>query len=116
MPSKNDDPIVLPRLRENRYEDADEPAQASANHPIALRPFLPVDEKSTDSETTTSDLNILNNHLEMCDLALPSVKTVAGLCMLSATVAKLIEVRRKVKKLDYGARNGSVGRTFEVLE
>lgn len=84
---------------------------------ITLQPFKPVTETSDDRETTEADLNHLNNHLAICDAAIPKANTIASLCMLSNAVCKLIEVRRKVKKLGYGepAKAGS-GRVFEVLE
>ena len=81
-----------------------------------LEPFKAVEEPDDDKVTTTSDLGILNNHLAMCSAVLPNVRTVAGLCALSATVCKLIETRRKVKKLAYGNLGDKGGRTFEVLE
>lgn len=83
-----------------------------------LQPFKPVDEAADDEATTEADLSILNNHLAMCDGALPKVRTIAGLCALSATACKLIELRRKVKKLPLGvdATKDPKRRTFEVIE
>lgn len=77
--------------------------------------FTPVNEADDDKTTTQSDLDMLNNHLAACAAALPKVYTIGSLCMLSATVAKLIEVRRKVKKLPYGNSAGT-SRTFEWIE
>src|SRR4030067_3323659 len=76
--------------------------------------FLPVTEEISRRETTISDLNVLNNHLGLCHAVLPFVKSVASLCALSVTVVKLIECRRKVKELPYGAPTGEVKevRTF----
>ena len=82
----------------------------------SLEPFKPVEESDDDKTTTISDLVVLNNHLAMCSAVLPHVRTVTGLCALSATVCKLIETRRKVKKLAYGNLGDKSGRTFEVLE
>ncbi len=82
---------------------------------LALRPFVAITESDTDKLTTESDLNILNNHLELCNAALPSVHSIVGLCMLSTTVTKLIETRRKVKKLAYGSSSAS-SKVYEVLE
>ena len=82
---------------------------------LALRPFVAISESDNDKATTESDLNILNNHLELCNAALPSVHSIVGLCMLSATVTKLIETRRKVKKLALGASSGN-SKVYEVLE
>lgn len=81
-----------------------------------LEPFKPINEQDSDKEATVSDLALLNNHLAMCDAALSSVKTISGLCLLSATVCKLIETRRKVKKLSFGNSTPSSGRVFEVIE
>lgn len=81
-----------------------------------LEPFTPIGVNDTDHTTTESDLAILNNHLALCSMALPSIRTVAGLCVLSTTVTKLIEARRKVKKLAYGDSNGKRGSAFEVIE
>lgn len=81
-----------------------------------LEPFTPVSEEDSDKQTTASDLAILNNHLAMCSGALPHVRTVDSLCSLSSTVCKLIETRRRVKKLQLGDNGSSKGRTFEVLE
>ncbi len=81
----------------------------------ALEPFVPVNEQATDQETTASDLAMLNNHLAVCSMSLPHMRTIDGLCKLSITVAKLIETRRKVKKLKYGD-TGKQGPVWEVLE
>lgn len=82
-----------------------------------LEAFIPVSEPADDQETTRSDLAMLNNHLAMCNATLPYVRSLDGLCSLSSTVCKLIETRRRVKKLKLGD-NGSKdsGKTFEVLE
>lgn len=84
---------------------------------ITLKDFTPVTEQDDDKTTTESDLDILNNRLAMHHAALPHIRTLAGLCMESSTVIKLIDYRRKVKKLAVGKPNekGS-GNTFEVLE
>lgn len=92
---------VLPALQDDSY---------------TLEPFSPISESDSDAATTQSDLAMLNNHLAMCSMALPSIRTVAGLCVLSTTVTKLIETRRKVKKLAYGDPGSKGGRAFEVLE
>jgi hypothetical protein len=92
---------VLPALQDDSY---------------TLEAFTPIGVDAADHETTASDLAILNNHLALCSMALPSIRTVAGLCVLSTTVTKLIEARRKVKKLAYGDSNGKRGSAFEVIE
>jgi hypothetical protein len=80
-----------------------------------LEAFEPVTEQDDDKTTTRSDLALLNNHLAYCNFALPAIRTVAGLCMLSNTVTKLIETRRKVKKLEYGKTPGKAGSDYEVI-
>lgn len=92
---------ILPAITEESY---------------TLEQFTPVGVNDSDATTTESDLAILNNHLALCSMALPSIRTVAGLCVLSTTVTKLIETRRKVKKLAYGDPGSKGGRAFEVLE
>lgn len=99
-----DTPEVLPALKDSlSYE---------------LEQFTPIREEDSDRNTTVSDLQLLNNHLSMCNAALPNVRTLAGLCVLSNTVCKLIETRRKVKKLSYGepTASRSTQRAFEILE
>lgn len=82
-----------------------------------LQGFLPVDEAAGDKETTIADLAALNNHMAMCNGVLPYVRSIESLCTLSNTVCKLIETRRKVKKLEFGVVSGKgSGRTFEVLD
>lgn len=82
-----------------------------------LEEFIPVREETSDKETTTYDLAVLNNHLAMHSAVLPYVRTIASLCALSASACKLIETRRKVKKLPFGDPSGKgSGRTFEILE
>lgn len=80
--------------------------------------FIAVDVDSTDKETTIADLDHINVLLERCHYAAPYVKTLGGLAALSATVCKLIEVRRAVKKLPYGSpKNISPqGRSLQTLE
>lgn len=102
------------------YDDDDEAENLPtlySNSQVTLQPFQAIDEQSTDQQTTISDLAILNNHLAVCEAVIPRANTIAALCMLSATVCKLIETRRKVKKLAFGSNNNSSsGRVFEVVE
>lgn len=82
-----------------------------------LEEFVPINEESSERETTIADLAALNNHMAVCNGVLPYVRSIESLCTLSNTVCKLIETRRKVKKLEFGAPNGKgSGRTFEVLD
>jgi hypothetical protein len=81
-----------------------------------LESFTAITEEDTDKQTTASDLAVLNNHLAMCSAVLPHVRTIDSLCSLSSTVCKLIETRRRVKKLQLGASDTNKGRTFEILE
>lgn len=79
--------------------------------------FIPVKEEHTDQETTIADLRILNNHLALYEGLLPYLCTVDALCKVSLVVNKLIEMRRKVKKLKMGDYSNAVsGRTFEVID
>lgn len=92
-----------------------EGALAKSNY--ELEAFTSIKETDDDRATTVSDLQILNNHLAVCNAILPGVMTIAGLCALSQVVCKLIETRRKVKKLSYGESAGSSkGKIFEVIE
>lgn len=101
-------------------DDNSLPALSESKAPtleVELKEFIPVEETDSDTQTTKSDLAQLNNHLAMCNASLPYVRSIDSLCRLSDTVCKLIEVRRKVKKLDYGSNNkGSSGRAFEVID
>jgi len=81
-----------------------------------LEQFTAIDEGHTEKETTVADLQHLNNHLAMCNGVLPQIKTIQSLCMISNTVCKLIETRRKVKKLPFGDPKGGGGQTIEILE
>ena len=82
-----------------------------------LEAFIPVTEADSDKDTTVADLAMLNNNLAVLNAALPEIRTIDSLCKIASTTAKLIETRRKVKKLDYGPKNdGSNKRTFEVIE
>lgn len=71
-----------------------------------------------DRRVTEVDLEHINTLLSCCEQALPCVRTIAGLTRLSEASLKLIEGRRNVMKLPFGAsktiqRNG---RTIETLE
>lgn len=81
-----------------------------------LEPFTPIDVHATDEETTISDLQVLNNNLVVCAALLPHVRTIPNFCNLAVAVTKLIEMRRKVKKLPFGKEKGENSRGFEVLE
>jgi len=81
-----------------------------------LEPFTPISLHSTDDETTASDLQVLNNNLVVCAALLPHVRTIPNFCALAITVTRLIETRRKVKKLPFGKEKGENSRGFEVLE
>lgn len=93
------------------------PTTISQQMVYELEDFSPVREETSDKETTIYDLAVLNNHLAMHSAVLPYVRTIGSLCALSASACKLIETRRKVKKLPFGDPSGKgSGRTFEVLE
>lgn len=80
--------------------------------------FTPIDYDANDKQTTIADLEQLNDLLDFCHQALPCLRTMSGLKDLSNTVCKLIETRRNVKKLPYGALKSvqRQGRTIETLE
>ena len=82
-----------------------------------IEEFIAVRESDDDVKTTTADLVELNAFLAATHAALPMVRTVAGLCMLANTACKLIERRRKVKKLPIGESvNKKGGRVYEIYE
>lgn len=82
-----------------------------------LEPFTPISEADDDTATTKSDLAQLNNHMAMADAMLPHVRSLDGLCKLSQNVCRLIETRRRVKKLKLGdSSNKETGKTFEILD
>lgn len=76
---------------------------------------LPVTLEDDDDATTKSDLAHINNHLAMNDAALKNVRSVMTMCALANSACKLIETRRKVKKLPFGTNTAPTGRTWEVL-
>lgn len=78
--------------------------------PILTTDFHVVSESDTDKITTQADLHLLNNMLGLCHAATFKVATIAGLCALSTTVCKLVETRRKVKKLAFGEPGKSGGK------
>lgn len=93
------------------------PATISTLSDYELERFIKIEDHHTDPETTKADLAILNNHLAMCEAVLPHVRTVSGLCALNTSVIRLLESRRKVKKLDYGkTSDDSKRRVFEIVE
>lgn len=80
-----------------------------------LEQFTAVTEEADDKETTISDLQILNNHMAMVNGILPHLRTADMLFKSAQTAIKLVEARRKVKKLEYGKQGTGKG-TFEILE
>lgn len=94
-----------------KYNPENLPAISSEQLGYELEAFKPVDEQASDKETTISDLALINNHLAVHNHFLPHVRTIKSLCAMSITVTKLIEMRRKVKKLQVGqpAGKGSGG-------
>lgn len=83
-----------------------------------LQPFVAdITADSTHDQTAVADVNQLNNHLATAHALLPEIKTIQGFCALSVTVCKLIETRRKVKKLPFGDNKVIAGsRGFTVLD
>lgn len=92
-----------------KYNPENLPAISRENLGYELEPFKPIDEQASDKETTISDLALINNHLAVHNHFLPHVRTIKSLCAMSITVTKLIEMRRKVKKLQLGQPNGKGG-------
>ena len=80
--------------------------------------FTPVDIDDDDRTVTKVDLQNLNTLLACAHQALPCVRTIKGLETLVNINSKLIEVRRNVLKLPYGATKTiqKQGRMIEVLE
>jgi len=76
----------------------------------AMREFIAVEEDDTDKQTTIADVAILNNQLALCHAASFKINNLVALCALSNTVIKLIEARRKVKKLQYGDKAAGGGK------
>jgi len=93
---------ILPALDNKQFNDS----------------FTPIDYDANNKQTTIADLEHLNTLLACCHQALPCLRTVSGLIGLTAATCKLIEVRRNVKQLPYGALKTvqRQGRTIEVLD
>ncbi len=109
--------LPAPDTDDREDSDADRILPALADEiTYNLKEFIPINEEDSDKDTTESDLNFLNNHLAICDGLLPHIKTLDGLCSLSNTVCKLIEVRRKVKKLEFGSMKISGGKGLVILD
>lgn len=84
-----------------------------------LNPFTSdITADSSHEQTAVADVNQINNHLAVAHGLLPEITTIQGFCALSVTVCKLIEYRRKVKKLPFGepAKGGGSSRGFTVLD
>lgn len=90
------------------------PAEAEKLQSL-LYQTVAVSLEDDDDATTKSDLAHINNHLAMNDAALKNVRSVVTMCALANTACKLIETRRKVKKLPFGTNANPTGRTWEVL-
>lgn len=85
----------------------------------ALYEVAPVSLECDDDETTSADLAMLNNHLMMNDLMLRNTRSIVSMCALAASACKLIELRRKVKKLQLGAateKDSGRGKTYTILK
>lgn len=83
---------------------------------IPLVPYQPVVRETSEEELTDADLALLHNALASCDAALYKAASIDAICKISLTVSKLIETRRHVKKMPYGANKSGSTRTFEVLD
>lgn len=91
--------------------------QILAKTNYSFEAFVSVTEEMSPQEATASDLAVLNNHLAFVHGALPFSRDIDDICKLSLTAVKLIEARRRVKGLPYGAKGEErVLRTFEVIE
>lgn len=85
----------------------------------ALYEVTPVSVECDDDTTTSADLAMINNHLMMNDLMLRNTRSIVSMCALAASACKLIELRRKVKKLQLGAtpdRDAGRGKTYTILK
>lgn len=80
--------------------------------------FTPVSIDDDDRAVTIIDLQHINTLMACAHQALPCVRTIKGLESLVNMNTKLIEVRRNVLKLPYGASKSvqRQGRMIEVLE
>lgn len=111
-----------PKKTEDESEDKDTifnalyPILAERVDTYNIEPFIPIDIHDTEERTDVADLAVVNNFLAVCDKSLTYVRTIENLCSLSGTVLKLIEARRKVKKLPYGKEQTKGGRVFEIVE
>jgi hypothetical protein len=87
------------------------------NIPYVIPDFVPVTEEMSDRETTVNDLSELNTQLALLHYSIPQIKTFDTLLKVCNVTCKLIETRRKVKKLPFGEPTGKGnGRGFEVVE
>lgn len=111
MPPRKKKPAPVPAISENCGL---QPVGEIIDY--TLEAFIPISETASDKETTESDLAQLNNHLAIFNGVLPHVRTIQGLVAVSGAVCKLIETRRKVKKLEYGAPVKGSKSPYEVLE
>lgn len=100
---KKVDAEVLPALDNSRFAD---------------HQFTPVTVDDNDRTVTIQDLNILNGAMEMGLQAYQGAKSLLGLIALSEHMMRLVQCRRGVMKLPYGASKGTTrkGRTIEVLD
>lgn len=85
------------------------------NTTYLLEPFIPIREEDEDKATTVSDLAVLNNQLAIMDAIIPGIMTLDGMIQISNTMCKLVETRRKVKKLAYGESLVKGGRVIDAL-
>lgn len=79
-------------------------------------PPTPIDDNieilsphASEEEVTKSDLIIINNHMMLADASLRVTRSISTVIALANVSCKLIETRRKVLKLPYGAKLESGG-------
>ena len=103
MTGKKVEAEVLPSLDNTRFQE---------------KLFTPITVDEDDMNTTVQDREILNGAMEMTLQAYGSTRTLLGLIALNKSIMELVQARRGVKKLPYGAAKASPrkGRTIEVLD
>lgn len=93
--------------------DDDEASPPSEVKDLVLAPYVDVHHNSAPERVLESDMKVLNNHLIANDFALQNASSTAAIVALAGSACKLIEVRRKVKGLQYGAPSGPQGKVWE---
>lgn len=72
----------------------------------------PLTESSSLKEAKRVDVQVTNDMLTSCYHGLSQATSITALSRMIDTTLKVIEVRRKVLCLEYGATTNGVGKTF----